>query len=150
MPDRFDGTFPSPVTAGGTLTIMFHNQDLANTTVEVDVSNGDGKSTKVKIHLDGTGKGSTPFPVPPDDWDLVLLQQSTSDDHTVPVQPVDSLVLSLSEAASTSRAKRAAGKLFMAAKSAVTALQQARARGDAAGEHATVYLHNLARILAKR
>lgn len=87
MTDRFNGTNPSPVSAGGTLTIIFKNQDLANTTVEIDVSNGDGDAKKLKIKLDATGKGSTTFQVPATGWDLVLLQESTSEDHTVPVQP---------------------------------------------------------------
>lgn len=85
MTDRFAGTNPSPVPAGGTLTIKFDNPSLAGTTVTVDLTNEEGTVDTVNITLNASGKGSATWTVPTTGWDLVLLSHSTSEDHTVVV-----------------------------------------------------------------
>lgn len=86
LPDRFGGTNPSPVDAGKDLTIAFENPNLANQTVTIDISNGDGATTSVTIELDAAGKGSKKWTVPAIGWDGVLLSHPTSADHAVPVK----------------------------------------------------------------
>lgn len=81
-PDRFTAS-PSPVSAGSTLTICFSNPALANTTVTIQLTNGEGASDSIEITLDAEGHGCKGWTVP--QWDLVTMSQSTSADHTVAV-----------------------------------------------------------------
>ena len=86
-PDRFAGTEPSPVNAGGLLSIKYEDASKPNTVVTIQISNGEGTSDTITITLDAEGKGQNDWDVPGEGWDEVVLQHPESMDHTVAVSP---------------------------------------------------------------
>ena len=84
--DRFTGTTPNPVNLDGELTVHFSNAALANTTVTISLQDLEqGASTTVDVTLDAEGSGTAGWKVPVTWGGSVVLQHSTSDDHTVAV-----------------------------------------------------------------
>lgn len=79
-PNRFAGTAGVTQT-GGDLEIHFKNKALANQTVNIIAADDDGHETVVRIKLDKNGEGKTTFHVP--DWNMLVLEHSTSSDHGV-------------------------------------------------------------------
>jgi hypothetical protein len=149
MTDRFAGTGPSPVSAGSDLKVEFSNPDLADTTVTVEATNGQGQTEKIEIKLDSTGKGSTKWKVPATGWGIVRLSQDTSEDHTVAVAMGGGGDSNESAAASENRAANAAGDAFLRATEALESLQRMRQRRDRAAKDAAAYLQRLGALLRK-
>ncbi len=86
MGDRFTGTDPDPITAGGTLTIRFSDGSKAGQTITVEVDNSNGDIRQVQVQLGADGKGSTTFVVPTLGWSVVNLNGPDSLEHSIQVQ----------------------------------------------------------------
>jgi hypothetical protein len=86
VPDRFAGTHPDPVPAGGVLTVLFADPERGGAAVEVEAKDRDDatESRTLSVKLRGNGKGSQLFIVPVG-WGGVVLSAPGSAPHTVAV-----------------------------------------------------------------
>ncbi|MCA8958794.1 MAG: hypothetical protein KDC87_22140 [Planctomycetes bacterium] len=57
-------TIPGSITVGQEITIGYHNANLANTTVKIEIEDGEGDTSFIEITLDANGNGSTQWTVP--------------------------------------------------------------------------------------
>lgn len=83
----FQGTFPNPVAAGGTLIVRFYDPSRAGQTIQAKaVKVESGEEVTIPIVLDHDGIGGTKWAVPAG-WGepFVVLQEQGALDHTVSV-----------------------------------------------------------------
>jgi hypothetical protein len=89
MTDRFVGTWPDPVMAGGSLYPVYSNPARAGQTITIKiVDTGNGRVVDVPMTLDANGNGSVAWAVPLDWGVFATLEGPDSIDHLIAVEPV--------------------------------------------------------------